>query len=37
MGNGTYTDKDGNRVTVRKTDKGYLLRYADGRTVSIKA
>jgi hypothetical protein len=30
-----YTDRNGQRVTVKRTRGGFLLIYSDGRTVSI--
>ena len=35
MSDGSYTDRNGERVTVKRTGRGYLLIYRDGRTVSI--
>ena len=36
MAEGTYR-VDGQTVTVKRTRTGYLIRYRDGRTVSITA
>jgi hypothetical protein len=36
MTDGTYRDVNGQTVTVTRTSNGYLLRYADGRTVSVR-
>ncbi len=35
MSDGVYRDRNGELVTVQSTSKGYLLRYADGRTVTV--
>lgn len=36
MSEGTYTDREGRKVTVKRTSTGYLLRYADGQTVLVR-
>jgi hypothetical protein len=35
MRTGTYRDQTGQLATVHTTATGYLVRYADGRVVSI--
>jgi len=35
MSEGTYRDRHGDVVTVTRTEKGWLLRYADGRIVTV--
>jgi hypothetical protein len=35
MRTGTYRDQTGQLATVHPTPTGYLIRYADGRVVSI--
>ena len=35
MRDGTYRDQTGRLVTVRATPTGYLIRYRDGRAISV--
>ncbi len=35
MRDGLYLDRNGDPVHVVRTDSGYLITYADGRTVAI--
>jgi hypothetical protein len=35
MRDGTYRDQTGQLATVRTTPTGYLIRYRDGRVISI--
>ena len=36
MRDGTYRDQNGQLVTVRRAETGYVIRYGDGRTIAIR-
>lgn len=37
MREGTYRDRNGQLVTVRRAETGYVIRYSDGHTIAIAA